>query len=121
MAKIMVTDDVGFIRGMLKEIMEEAGHEVVEACSGEEMLDLYEQDHPDIVFLDIFMSDNGMDTLTRMMKKHPEAKIVICSAIGGMEYVAEEAVQKGAVACIRKPFRVDSVLEAIQLCLERDA
>ena len=64
MAKIMVTDDVGFIRGMLKEIMEEAGHEVIEACSGEELLDLYEQDHPDIIFLDIFFNGTNVSSFT---------------------------------------------------------
>lgn len=118
MAKIIVTDDAILIRDMLGEIASDAGHTVIGAQSGEELLDLYEKEKPDVVFLDVVMEDDGLETLGVLMDRYPDAKVVICSAIGGMDRVVNDALNKGAITCIRKPFGEDDVLEAIDKCLK---
>lgn len=117
MAKIVVTDDASLIREMLGELVEEMGHTVIGASSGEKLLEIYEKEKPDVVFLDIIMDDNGLDVLEKLRKVDPNAKVVICSAIAGMQPIMEEAREKGAVTCITKPFNLEDIRAAIQMCL----
>lgn len=118
MAKIIVTDDASLIRDLLGEMLEELGHTVKGVHSGEELLEIYNEEKPDVVFLDIFMQDNGLEVLGKLMKLDKNAKVVICSSIAGMQHIVDEATEKGAVTCIRKPFDIEKVSEAINMCLE---
>ena len=117
MAKIVITDDASLIREMLGELVEELGHTGIGANSGEELLEIYEKEKPDVVFLDIIMDDNGLDVLEKLKKMDSNAKVVICSAIAGMQTIMEEAKAKGAVTCIAKPFNLEDIRTAIQMCL----
>ena len=122
MAKIITTDDASLMRDILGEMIRELGHTVTGVGSGEELLAVYDKEKPDVVFLDIIMDDNGLEVLKKLRTKDPNAKVVICSSIGGMQYIMDEAREKGAVTCIRKPFTSADVNRAIQMCLpsERD-
>lgn len=71
----------------------------------------------DDAFLDIVMKDNGLEILPQIFSKNPHAKVIICSSVAGMRFVVEEAIQKGAVACVRKPFNIEEIKKAISMCL----
>src|ERR1700756_2310608 len=58
-ARILVIDDDGFYRGVIRRILEDGGHQVLETEDGREAVDLYRQFNPDVVVTDIFMP--GMD------------------------------------------------------------
>ena len=118
MAKVIVTDDASLIRNYLGEFIEELGHTVVETKSGEELLQIYQKEKPDIVFLDIIMEDDGIEVLEKLRTMDPNAKVVICSSIAGMQNIVQSVKEKGAVTCIRKPFGMEEVKAAIQMCLE---
>lgn len=117
MAKVIITDDASLMRDILGDMVEQLGHTVIGVSSGEELLAIYDKESPDVVFLDIIMEDNGLDVLEKLKEKDETAKVVICSAIAGMKYIMENAMKKGAVACIRKPFYIEDVDKAIQMCL----
>lgn len=55
MSKILVAEDNLVNRELMREILESRGHEVIEACDGQEALDKLEQTSPDLVLLDIQM------------------------------------------------------------------
>ena len=55
MSKILVAEDNLPNRELMREILESRGHEVIEACDGQEALDKLEQTSPDLVLLDIQM------------------------------------------------------------------
>lgn len=114
MSKILVTDDAAFMRMMLSNIIKQAGHSVVEAVNGKDMLEKYEQEKPDLVTLDITMPEmDGLEAIKLLKSKHPEAKVVMCSAMGQQAMVLD-AIQSGAIDFIVKPFQPERVLETLK-------
>lgn len=119
MAKILVTDDAAFMRMMIRDILLKAGHEVHEACNGLDLLEKYPEIKPDVVTLDITMPEvDGLEALKRLRAKHPEAKVIMCSAMG-QQVMVIEAIQNGALDFLVKPFQAPRVLEAINSALSR--
>ena len=112
--KVLITDDAAFMRMMLKDILTKNGHEVVgEAGNGAEMLQKYEETQPDIVTLDITMPEMyGLTAIKELRKKHPDANVVMCSAMGQQSMVID-AIQSGARDFIVKPFQADRVIECL--------
>ncbi|MBO7401910.1 MAG: response regulator [Lachnospiraceae bacterium] len=118
MAKIMVADDAAFVRLTLRQILENAGHMVVaEAADGDEAYELYRETKPDVILMDITMPEcTGIEGLKKIRQFDPEAKCIICSAMGQQTLVVE-AMQCGARDFIVKPFRPERVLESISVVL----
>lgn len=115
MAKVLIVDDAAFMRMMIKDILEKNGYEIVgEAANGAIAVDMYQKEKPDIVTMDITMPDvDGIEAVRRIKAIDPEAKIVMCSAMGQQSMVMD-AIKAGARDFIVKPFQADRVLEAIQ-------
>src|SRR5690606_33507932 len=83
MALVLVVDDAQFMRMRLKKLLTDGGHQVVEAGNGFEALEQYETHKPDVVLMDITMPDmDGLTALKEMKKQWPDAKVVMCSALG---------------------------------------
>lgn len=119
MAKILVVDDASFMRTMLREILSKEGHTILEASNGEEMIQMYEKHSPDLVTLDITMPIlNGIDGVKLLKSKHPEAEIIMCSAMG-QKLMVLEALKYGAKDFVVKPFHPDRVLEAVNKVLSK--
>lgn len=120
MTKVMIVDDAAFMRNMLKNIMLESGFEVIcEATNGLEAIQQYSQYQPDVVTMDITMPDmDGVKAVTEIMKRHPEAKIIMCSAMGQQKMVLD-AIHAGAKDFIVKPFQKDRVMQSILNVLHR--
>lgn len=114
MAKILVVDDAAFMRHMLKVILETAGHEVVcEAVNGVEAVEKYKAYRPDVVTMDITMPEmEGIEALRRIRQADPNAKVIMCSAMGQQKLIVE-AIQLGARDFIVKPFQSHRVLETV--------
>lgn len=115
MARIIVTDDAPFLRSLLKDILLKIGHEVVgEAQDGYEAIQLYKEMKPDLITMDITMPKmNGLQALSEIRDYDPEAKIIMCSAIGQQQMILR-AIHSGAKDFITKPFHQDRVREAIR-------
>lgn len=117
MAKVLVTDDAAFMRMMLKDILSKEGYEVFEAVNGKDLLEKYQTINPDIVTLDITMPEmDGIVAVKALKKIDPNAKVVMCSAMGQQAMVIE-AIQSGAKDFIIKPFDKDRVITAIKKVL----
>lgn len=115
--KVLITDDAAFMRMMLKSILEPEGFVLEEATNGEEMLAKYESFQPDLVTLDITMPVlDGLAAIKKLKEKHPDAKVIMCSAMGQQAMVLD-AIQSGAKDFIVKPFQKDRVMEAIKKLL----
>jgi two-component system, chemotaxis family, chemotaxis protein CheY len=114
MVKIMVVDDTAFMRIMLKDVLVLGGHEIIaEASNGEEAVHLFKLLKPDLVTMDITMPEmDGIKALTEIMKFDPQAKVIMCSAMGKQDMVLE-AIHAGAKDFILKPFQMERVLLAV--------
>lgn len=112
--KILIVDDAAFMRMMIKDILSKNGYEVVgEAADGQQAVEQYKEHQPDLVTMDITMPEmDGITALKEIKKLNPNAKVIMCSAMGQQAMVID-AIQAGAKDFIVKPFQADRVLEAI--------
>jgi len=115
MAKVLIVDDASFMRIMLKNILQKAGHEVVgEAENGAAAAEKYATLKPDLVTMDITMPImDGIEAVKKIKALDPNAVIIMCSAMGQQGMIVQ-AVQAGAKDFIVKPFQEDRVLESIR-------
>ena len=117
MVKVLVVDDAAFMRMRCKKLLTQSGHEVVEAATGSQAVDMYQSDKPDLVLLDITMPDmDGLTALKEIRKIDPDARVAMVTAMGQQSMVVE-ALKAGAKDFVIKPFDQDRVLAAISKLL----
>ncbi|MGF7185200.1 two-component system chemotaxis response regulator CheY [Desulfitispora alkaliphila] len=112
---VLIVDDAAFMRMMIKDILSKNGFEVVgEAENGQVAVEKYNELSPDLVTMDITMPEmDGITAVKEIRQKDPNAKIIMCSAMGQQAMVID-AIQAGAKDFIVKPFQPDRVLEAVR-------
>mgnify|MGYP002780713477 CR=1 FL=1 len=117
--RILIVDDSFYMRTMLKNMLTDAGYEVVgEAANGQQALEMAAQTNPDLITLDVILPDNtGLDVLKGIRQEQPDVKVVMCSAVG-QEVIVNEALESGATAYIVKPFSEEKVLEIVGSALQ---
>lgn len=115
MANILIVDDASFMRMMIKDILSKDGFTIVgEAENGLKGVEKYKELQPDLVIMDITMPEmDGIQAVKEIKKINPDAKVVMCSAMGQQAMVIE-AIQAGAKDFIVKPFQNDRVVEAVK-------
>ncbi len=114
MAKILVVDDAAFMRMRCSKLLTENGHEVVEAGTGREAVELYKSSSPDAVLLDITMPDmDGLSALKEIRAHDSDARVAMVTAMG-QQSIVMEALQAGAKDFVVKPFDAGRVLAAIE-------
>ena len=119
MQKILVVDDSFMMRTMIKNIMSNAGYEVVgEASNGIEAINKYKDIHPDLVTMDITMPKmDGITALEQIVAFDKNARVVMVSALGKEELV-KKSLLLGAKNYIVKPLDRKKVLERISAALK---
>ncbi len=119
--RILIVDDSFYMRTMLKNMLTDAGYEVVgEAANGAQAVEMAASTNPDLITLDVILPDNtGLDVLKSLRQIQPSAKVVMCSAVG-QEVIVTEAIENGALAYIVKPFSEEKVLEIVGSALKND-
>ncbi len=81
MKKILLVDDEEGIQMLYREELEEDGYEVISAYTGEEGLEKFKEESPDLVILDIQMPGiNGIETLRQMKMNNPNLPVILSSA-----------------------------------------
>ncbi len=117
MAKILVVDDAAFMRVRAAKVLEDAGHQVVQAENGLEAVRQYAEFRPDAVLMDITMPEmDGLTALKEIKKIDPGARVAMVTAMG-QQAIVMEALKSGAKDFVLKPFQPDRVLAALQKLL----
>jgi two-component system, chemotaxis family, chemotaxis protein CheY len=118
MSTVLIADDAAFMRMMIKNILTEAGYDIVgEAENGAVAVSKYMELKPDLTTMDITMPEmDGVAALRRIRESDPAARVVMCSAMGQQTMVIE-SIQAGARDFIVKPFQPERVLEAVKKAL----
>lgn len=116
MKKVLVVDNSSYMRMFVKKIVEKAGSfTTCEASGKDDAIEMFKTENPDIVILDLNMSEYRMDgihVLTEIMKINPKAVVIIVSAVGHEE-VKDECIALGAKNYVRKPFDTEFLLKTI--------
>jgi len=112
---ILIVDDAAFMRMMIRDVLIKNGYQVLgEAENGQKAIEKYKELNPDLVIMDITMPEvDGIQAVKEIKKIDPNAKIVMCSAMGQQAMVIE-SIQAGARDFIVKPFQADRVIEAVK-------
>ncbi|MBI2202863.1 MAG: response regulator [Candidatus Rokubacteria bacterium] len=111
--KILIIEDDAAMRALLRDVLERAGHGVVERPDGKGLPTLIEPGAFDAVVLDKELPGvNGLDLLSFLRHRAPALPVILVTAFGGQR-VAEEAAGRGAVAYLEKPFRMETVVDAL--------
>ena len=114
LARILIVDDAKFMRMTLTNILKKANHEIVgEAENGKIGVEMYRRYKPDLVTMDVTMPEmSGIDAVKTIKSQFPDARIIMCSAMGQQKMVVE-AIEMGAKDFIVKPFDESRVQDAI--------
>jgi CheY-like chemotaxis protein len=121
MARILIVDDTTDMRELLKNIVELAGHQVVEADSGRAGLERFKAQPADVVMTDIIMPDmDGNELIAKLRALDPKVKIVAVSGGGRVRNlgVLQVAQKFGADRVLSKPFRKEDVLRVVDELLK---
>ena len=111
----MIVDDSGYTRSMLRASLEVEGfNDLVEASTGQEAIEKYVKQKPDLVLLDLVLVEmDGLDVLRAIKKGDPSAKVIIISAVGQEKYI-QEAKALGVLGYIAKPFSPKELIVKIK-------
>ena len=119
MARILIVDDSKTSRKFLRNMLEQAGHEIVaEAVDGAEGVEKFKVYRPDITTMDITMPKlGGIEAVREIIEVDPDAKIIMVTAAGQKANMIE-ALKKGAADFIQKPFDMDVIVNTIEKVME---
>lgn len=113
MATILVIDDHKAIRALLRAVLEDAGHEVLEASNGRLGLECYWERSADLIIMDM-LDMNDLDMMVVLTKNFINAKVIaMCGGLDG-KTVLDMATHLGAWQTLQKPFDMEELLSAVR-------
>ena len=121
MARILIIDDNAPMRHMLRQALEWAGYEVVEAADGRAGVQLQHAMPADVIISDILMPEQeGLATIQELRHAFPTTKIIAISGgghIGNCNFLTI-AARLGAQRALQKPFGLQEMFNAVQEMLQ---
>ncbi|MHB8702243.1 MAG: response regulator [Nitrososphaerales archaeon] len=116
MARILIAEDEESLAALYRVLLVKFGYEVLDIVkSGDEVLERFKQERPDIVIMDHRLDKrSGLDALREILKIDPQAKVIFASAD---DSVMEDVIAAGATDYIGKPFSMQELVEVINRCL----
>jgi len=114
--KILVVDDEAGVRASLKMIFKD-NYTVLEAGSGAEALKILQNTRPDVILLDLIMSNiSGIDVLKQIKRISKQIPVIVITAIRNTDMM-EEAIGLDAFSYLIKPFVVTELEQSVQRAL----
>ena len=116
--RILIVDDEENIRRIMVVVLEAMGHETVSVGNGAAARQQLENDTFDIAFLDLKLNgESGLDLLPELLKRNPDLEVIVCTAFASIE-TAVEAMRRGAVDYIPKPFTPEQVRQVMDRLIQ---
>ena len=116
MAKILIVDDEEHIRTLYKEELLREGYQVSTSATGRNILELIEKERPDLIILDIKMSDcNGLDILQIIRNKYYNMPVILSTAY---EIYKNDMKSMAADFYVVKSFDLTELKKRIKRALE---
>ena len=117
--RVLIVDDAPFMRHFLTEQLSNEFH-ILTAEDGEEGVEIFKNEHPDTVLLDINMPKlKGVDALKQMLEIDKNARIIMLSAVDKKE-VIDDCKASGALDYIVKPFNMDMIWQSLYAALNEE-
>ena len=118
MSTVMIVDDSNYTRRTHRRILESAGHSVIEADTGMAAIESYAMHRPDLVLLDLTMTDmGGLEVLAKLREFDGAARVVVVSD-DVQRSTAALVADSGALRFLGKPVAAPELLETVRELLE---
>jgi two-component system, chemotaxis family, chemotaxis protein CheY len=116
----VVIDDSATSRRSLRTMLTQLGFEVVaEGERGDQVLPLFEQHRPTVLTLDIVLPVvDGVTAVTDLLRKHPDATVVMCSSITARDKIVA-CRDAGVAHFVLKPFTPERLAAVARLLLAK--
>jgi len=113
--RVVIADDEKHMRLLMKTAITKMNYQVVgQATNGQEAVDLFKKERPDLMLLDINMPfKTGDMALQEILSQHPDARIIMLTAVAEMETV-EKCIDLGAINYIRKDTPISEITQIIE-------
>lgn len=117
--RIVIADNESIIRMDVRELLEEAGHEVVgEAVNGAKAVELARKLKPDLCILDIKMPEMDGITAAKIIMDEKIAPVLLLTAFSQGDIV-KRATEAGVLAYLVKPVQENNLFPAIEVAISR--
>jgi two-component system, NtrC family, response regulator AtoC len=117
-SKVLIVDDEPSIARSLTRVLEDRGYQVRSAPTGKEGLAEAEAWRPQIILLDVKLPDtDGLDLLPKIRRVEPTAQVIVLTAFADTK-VAVQAIKRGAVDFLRKPYDMDELVLSVETALK---
>ena len=118
---VLIVDDEPGILSAISDILEDEGYRTLTTASGEEAVQIYRRERPDVVFLDIWLPDrDGLEVLEALRDIDASAAVVMMSG-HGTSATAVRSIKMGAHDYLEKPLSYDRTVEAVESALAAKA
>ncbi|QZY00241.1 response regulator [Halobaculum rubrum] len=115
--RILIVDDSGFQRTLIRGILEDDFEIVGEAENGSEAVALFEETRPDLVTMDIMMPEvNGIEATSDIKERDPGTCVVMCTSVEQRDQM-RQAVKAGADGYVTKPVEEDTLRSEVESAL----
>jgi CheY-like chemotaxis protein len=121
MTKVLVAEDNPINRELLRELLENRGYAVVEACDGQEALRMIEQTHPDILLLDIGMPVLDGFAVMRKIRENPSLATLPVLAVTAyaMQGDRDNVLNAGFDGYLSKPINARDLANELERLLRK--
>jgi DNA-binding response OmpR family regulator len=116
--KVLVADDEPAMVGVIGAILGGAGHRIIAAYDGREAIRRFEDEHPDLVLLDLAMPGVDGADVCRRIRAAGDTPIIVVSGESDLG-VTVELLDAGADDYVRKPFRAAELLARTRSVVRR--
>ncbi|MBN2301268.1 MAG: response regulator [Lentisphaerae bacterium] len=114
MAKILMVDDEEAVLRSLAALLATDGHQVTSEMNGNRAIEILKSEQFDLLLTDLRMYPlDGMELMKFVRSEYPSMPVVVISAYGA-DNTVEKAKDLGCVAYVKKPFRIQEVLNAVK-------
>ncbi|MCG3113236.1 MAG: sigma-54 dependent transcriptional regulator [Candidatus Manganitrophus sp. SB1] len=119
MIRMLIAEDKEAMRRSLVRLFSEKGHDVIEAGSGAEALERFNEMEIDLVITDLQMGViDGLQVLREVKKRAPQTPVLMVTAFGTVES-AVEAMRQGAFDYLLKPFSLTEIEARVEKAIEQ--
>ncbi|OGP93475.1 MAG: hypothetical protein A2156_11280 [Deltaproteobacteria bacterium RBG_16_48_10] len=117
--KVLIVDDVPDTQEMIRRLLGFEGFKVLTASTGEEAVKRIEEEHPEVVLMDISLPGiDGNEALRRIKKIKPFPSVIILTAFATLDN-AIQALKEGASDFVKKPFENDHLIHIVHQSLDK--
>ncbi len=117
--KVLIVDDEPDARELIQKLLQFEGFEVITASTGEEGIQRVEEEHPEVVLIDIRLPGiDGNETLKKMRKIKPFPSVIVLTAHATVDD-AIQALKEGASDFVKKPFENDHLIHIVHQSLDK--